>query len=110
MKRSVGFRARAGTTKRLSRPLISIPMDFRHKQHISLEDTGVGATEHSSGTVISPSIQAGLNQTSGDSHSLTKVSSEQLLLRDYRYQFINLSYKFVVYQITIAIFAHIPLK
>ena len=73
--RSVVARGRANT-KLLSRPLISIPMDFRHEQHIGLDNLGVGANEHSSGMVTSHSMQAGLNQTGGDSHSLTKVSAE----------------------------------
>ena len=76
MKRSVGSRVRAGTTKLLTRPLISIPMDFRHEQHVGLDNIGVGANEHSSGMVTSQSMQAGLNQTSSDLHSLTKVSAE----------------------------------
>ena len=76
MKRTVASRGRANT-KLPSRPLISIPMDFRHEQHIGLDNLGVGANDHSSGMVTSHSMQAGLNQTGSDPYPLTKVSVEK---------------------------------
>ena len=73
--RLVATRGRANT-RLLSRPLISIPMDFRHEQHIGLDNLESGANEHSSGRMTSHSMQADLNQTGSDLHHLTKVSVE----------------------------------
>ena len=76
MKRPVASRGRANT-KLPIRPLISIPMDFRHEQHIGLDNLGIEDNEHSSGMVTSHSMQADLNQTGSDPYPLTKVSIEK---------------------------------
>lgn len=76
VKRLVAARGRANTKLGGVRPLISKPLDFRHEQHIGLDNLGGGANEHSSGMVTSQSMQAGLNQTGGDLYPLTKVSVE----------------------------------
>ena len=75
VKRSVAARGRANTKLGGNRPLISRPLDFRHEQHIGLDNLGSGANDHSTGMVTSHSMQAGLNQTGSDSYSLTKVSA-----------------------------------
>ena len=69
-------RNRANTRIGNSRPLISNPLDFRHEQHIGLDNLGCGGNEHSSGMVTSHSMQAGLNQAGGDLYPLTKASAE----------------------------------
>ena len=71
-KRLVGARGRTNTRIGSSRPLISNPLDFRHEQHIGLDNLGA-PNEHSSGMVTSHSMQAGLNQTGSDLYPLTKV-------------------------------------
>jgi len=75
MKRLVGTRSRANTKLGGSRPLISRPLDFRHEQHIGLDNLG-SSNEHSTGMVTSHSMQAGLNQTGNDLYPLTKVSTK----------------------------------
>ena len=76
MKRLVAYRGHANT-KLPIRPLISLPMDFRHGKRIGLDNLGVEANEHLSGMVTSHSMQAGLNQIGSDPYPLTKVSIEK---------------------------------
>lgn len=81
-KRLVVSRTRTNTRPHGgNRPLISRPLDFRHEQHIGLDNLGGGANEHSTGMVTSHSMQAGLNQTGNDLYPLTKVSAEILLVK-----------------------------
>ena len=76
VKRLVGARGRTNTRLLGSRPLISRPLDFRHEQHVGLDNLGPGGNEHSTGMVTSHSMQAGLNQSGSDLYPLTKVSAK----------------------------------